>query len=60
VNDSLFSYPGITSILPESWGTQKEWITLLDWSLKMTFWSTGMRTSLAVTSGWESSGPIPG
>src|SRR5215204_3941096 len=45
------SCPGITSTLPLSCGTQKEWMTLLLVTWNTTSAPTGSSASLAVTSG---------
>ena len=45
---SVFGWPGTTSFLPASSGTQNEWITLLLVSVRTTGRSTGMCISLAV------------
>ena len=45
---SVFGWPGTTSFLPASAGTQNEWITFLLVSVSTTGWCTGMCISLAV------------
>ena len=41
-------WPGIVSIFPASWGTQKLWITLSEVRRRSTGWPAGMWISLAV------------